>query len=217
MPHICITRVSIGSDNGLAPNRRQAIIWTNAGLLSIGPLVTNFSEILIKIQNFSLTKMHLKISSAKWRTFCPESNIVAWHSILGRYTFYSMLQTTLNLLGIHNIMSRPKTDLCSTSLLRPFRQINLNWKKKKKWNFSKVCTSSPKGLINNKLVLVPGNNHHLDSSPPGQNGRRFADDIFRCIFATEKFCILIETSLKFVPRGPIDKAQHRFWLWLDAE
>ena len=40
--------VSIGLDNGLAPNRRQAINLTNAALLSIGPLGTNFSEILIK-------------------------------------------------------------------------------------------------------------------------------------------------------------------------
>ena len=37
---------------------------TNAGLLSTRPLGTNFSEILIKIQNFSFTKMHLQISSA---------------------------------------------------------------------------------------------------------------------------------------------------------
>ena len=44
-----MNQVSIGSDNGLSPIRRQAIIWTNAGLLSIGPLETNFSEILIKI------------------------------------------------------------------------------------------------------------------------------------------------------------------------
>ena len=29
--------------------RRQAIIWTNAGILLIGPLVTNFGEILIEI------------------------------------------------------------------------------------------------------------------------------------------------------------------------
>ena len=29
----------------------------------------------------------------------------------------------------------------------------------------------------------------------------FAGDIFRCIFMKEKFCILIEISLKFVPRG----------------
>ena len=43
--------VSISSDNGLWPIRRQAIILTNAGLLSIGPLETNFSAISIKIQN----------------------------------------------------------------------------------------------------------------------------------------------------------------------
>ena len=33
-----------------------------------------------------------------------------------------------------------------------------------------------------------------------QNGRRFADDIFMCIFVSEKSCF----SLKFVPKGPID-------------
>ena len=45
---------------------------------------------------------------------------------------------------------------------------------------------------------------HLNSSPPGQNGSNFADNIFRCIFMNEKFCILIKISLKFVPRGPSD-------------
>ena len=46
--HICVSKLtSIGSDNGLAPGRRQAIIWTNAGILLIGHLGTNFSEILI--------------------------------------------------------------------------------------------------------------------------------------------------------------------------
>ena len=42
------------------------------------------------------------------------------------------------------------------------------------------------------------------STPPGQNGRHFADDIFRCIFVTEKFRILIDISLKFVPKGLVD-------------
>ena len=32
----------------------------------------------------------------------------------------------------------------------------------------------------------------------------FADNIFRCNFVNEKFCILIEISLKFVPKGPIN-------------
>ena len=31
--HICIGKlISIGSDNGLLPGRRQAIIWTNVGI-----------------------------------------------------------------------------------------------------------------------------------------------------------------------------------------
>ena len=40
--HICIGKLTIiGSDNGLSPGRRQAIIWTNAGILLIGPLGKN--------------------------------------------------------------------------------------------------------------------------------------------------------------------------------
>ena len=46
--HIYVSKLTIiGSDNGLSPGRRQAIIWTNDGILLIGPFGTNFSEILI--------------------------------------------------------------------------------------------------------------------------------------------------------------------------
>ena len=69
--HICVRKPTIiGSDNGLSPDRRQTIIWTNAGILLIAPLWTNFNEISIKIHTFSFKKMHLKMSSAKWRPFC---------------------------------------------------------------------------------------------------------------------------------------------------
>ena len=75
--HICVSKITIiGSDNGLSPDRRQAIIWTNAELLSIGPLRTYFNENLIKIQQFSLTKMHVKMSSAKWRPSCLGLNVL---------------------------------------------------------------------------------------------------------------------------------------------
>ena len=40
--------------------------------------------------------------------------------------------------------------------------------------------------------------------PPGQNGRHFANVIFRCIVVNEKFWILIKISLKLVPKSPID-------------
>ena len=46
----------IGSDNGLSPERCQAIIWTNAGILLIVPLGTNFSEVLIEVQHFHWRK-----------------------------------------------------------------------------------------------------------------------------------------------------------------
>ena len=75
--HICVSKLTIiGSDNGLSPSRRQAIIWTNAGILLFRPLATNFSEIWIKIYVFSFTKMHLKMSSGKWRPFCLSLNVL---------------------------------------------------------------------------------------------------------------------------------------------
>ena len=64
----------IGSDNDLSPGRRQAIIWTNAGILLIGPLETNLSEIAIKIHIFSFKKMQLKMSGNR-RPFCLGLNV----------------------------------------------------------------------------------------------------------------------------------------------
>ena len=40
---------------------------------------------------------------------------------------------------------------------------------------------------------------------PRQNGRHFADDIFKCIFVDENVWIPIKISMKFVPKGPINK------------
>ena len=69
--HICISKLAIiGSENGLSPGRRQAIIWTNAGILLIEPLGTNLSEIIIEAHTFSFKKMHLKMLFGKWRPFC---------------------------------------------------------------------------------------------------------------------------------------------------
>ena len=53
MTHICVGNLTI-------IGRRQAMIWTNAGILLIGPWGTNFSEILSEIHIFSFNKMHLK-------------------------------------------------------------------------------------------------------------------------------------------------------------
>ena len=84
--HICVSKLSsIVSDNGLSPGRRQAIIWTNAALLLIGPLGTNFVENLIEIHIFSFRKMYFKMSSGKWRPFCLGLNVLRtthWQKLL---------------------------------------------------------------------------------------------------------------------------------------
>ena len=55
--HICVSKLTIiSSDNVLLPGQRQAIIWTNAGILLFIPSGMNISEILIKIHTYSFKK-----------------------------------------------------------------------------------------------------------------------------------------------------------------
>ena len=77
MSHTCVDKlIIIASDNSFSPGRRQAIIWINAGVLSTWPLRTNINEILIEIYTFSFMKMHLKMSSVKWRPFYIGINVL---------------------------------------------------------------------------------------------------------------------------------------------
>ena len=53
--------------------------------------------------------------------------------------------------------------------------------------------------------LVPFYLSKIESYPLDKMTANFAKDIFIWIFVNEKFYILIDFSLKFVPKGPIDK------------
>ena len=89
--HICVNDLTnIGSDNGLSPARRQAIIWTNAGILLTGPIGTKFSEIFIEIHTSSFKKIHLKMASGKWRLFLLCLNVLTqlWY-VSGGYGLYN--------------------------------------------------------------------------------------------------------------------------------
>ena len=108
--HICVSKQTIiGSDNGLSPGRRQAIIWTNAGILLIGPPGTNFSEISIKILTFSFVKIRLKVSSAKWRPFC-----------LGLNVLITKISLKITFLKFHS-------NLLGTNELTPFDLVMWHW------------------------------------------------------------------------------------------
>ena len=54
------------------------------------------------------------------------------------------------------------------------------------------------------FLQVQTNVRSVNTSRQRQNGRHFADDIFKCIFLNENLWISIKISLKFVPKGPIN-------------
>ena len=127
--HICVGKLTIiGSDNGLSPGRRQAIIWTNAGILLIGPLGTNFSEILSKIHTFSFKKMHFKTSSAKWRPFCFGLNVLRrlfdiQCSAYINHFLHARFISSLNITVTLTVLSPQRRDLeFSSALSGVFRQ-----------------------------------------------------------------------------------------------
>ena len=55
-----------------------------------------------------------------------------------------------------------------------------------------------------KTMTFLSKSQYVNSSPLDKMAGILANDIFRCIFLNEKFCILIKISLKFVPKGRID-------------
>ena len=88
---ICVSKIIIiGSDNGLTPGRCQATIWTNAGILLIGPLGINFRESIIEIYTFSFNKTHLKMSSGNWQPFCLGLNVLRGCLFWGILTNYPL-------------------------------------------------------------------------------------------------------------------------------
>ena len=84
--HICIGNLTIiGSDNGLSPGSRQAIIWTNAIIFLSGPFGTNVNQMLIEIQTLSFTKIHLNMSFGKWWPSCLGLNVLTLFDYLSFY------------------------------------------------------------------------------------------------------------------------------------
>ena len=110
--HICVGKLTIiGSDNGLSPGRHQAmIIGTNAGILLIGSMGTNLSEILIEIHTFSFKKIHLKMSSGKWPPFCLGLNVLRF---AGSLALGQSCTTLKNMGEINHYPNTTKYEPCA--------------------------------------------------------------------------------------------------------
>ena len=107
--HICVSKLTIiGSDNGLSPGRRQAIIWTNAGILLIWALETTFSEIVIEIQTFFIEEKAFE------KVVCEKAAIL------------SLPQRVKTVLTDSPVALLSKTDYRETSNIRRTKHQNLN-------------------------------------------------------------------------------------------
>ena len=81
----------------------------NAHLLLIEPLGTNLSENRIEIQKFSFNKMHLKMSSAKWRPFCPRGDDSFNSSLSGPRSYDNFNRFSFQVASDFNIPLPPWT------------------------------------------------------------------------------------------------------------
>ena len=158
--HICVNNLTIiGPDNGLSPGRRQAIIWTNTGMLLIGPLGTNFNEILLEIHTFSFKKIHFKMSSGKWRPFCPGLNVLTqrlWFIHEKNGCFPGQVSRCY-FLRIH-VFIGVITDLCNLSQIAQIKQAYLlkNATKLMRWDkniCSRTRVKAPLNLGTNVVIV----------------------------------------------------------------
>ena len=110
----------IGSDNGLSPGRRQAIIWTNAGIFLNPTLWTNFSETLIEIHTFSLKKINA------FEKVCEMAAILSRPQSMFRQTNDSQMITKWDKIYLFtNIQQNRNYNKESTTYLVP-KMFNIN-------------------------------------------------------------------------------------------
>ena len=108
MTHICVSKLPItGLDSGLSPGRHQAIIWTDAEILPIGPLGTEFIEISIDIyiqeNAFENVVWKIAVILAPWRLLGPVA-YTSYHCVSLKNRPPLKLHLFHKNIVLHNIM-----------------------------------------------------------------------------------------------------------------
>ena len=176
MTHICVDNLTIvGLDNGLSPGRRQAIIWTNGGILLIEPFGTNFSEFLIGIIKFSVKKMHLWMSSGNLRPCCLDLNELSHLQIVSSVACVEQLSTIFDSYTCwfvakiyYQHCANPHLSLVSREIPRqPFAQAGLSLAPLNLWVVPNTNWQRAKRRLN---IAVRYHWLHIDL----QEGEKFA-------------------------------------------
>ena len=67
-----------------------------------------------------------------------------------------------------------------------------------------IITKPDTRILLDRQTYTDMSSEYFNTLRPRQDGRRFPDDTFECIFLKENVIILIKISLKFVLKGPIN-------------
>ena len=90
-----------------------------------------------------------------------------------------------------------------------------------KWNAKRLFIGNLPYGVNEVSFCSAGMACSMCTLWHGQNNHHDAEDVFKCIFLKEKFCIMIHISLKCVPECSIGKklslVQVMVWCWLGDE
>ena len=178
----------------------QAITWTNADFLSIIPLGANFSDIWNKnLKNISFMEMHLKMSSAKWRPFCPGAISVPvdcmiplnFNTLRPRQNGRRFADDTFKRIFLNENV---RTSIEISLKFVPKGPINnipalvqiMGWRRSGDKPLSEplmvsllthICVTWPQWVKSSAVrtkVSILREGSCVNSSPPGQNGRHFA-------------------------------------------
>ena len=192
--HICVSNLTIiASDNGWSPGRRQAIIWTSAGILLIGPLGTSFSETLVEIITFSFKKITVE------SVVCEMAAILSRLMVPEYSTARSPPSPLIALLIVLPVHHQPWYTLWRTNAsLSSMRKDN---------NY--LCHTYIEKLCQEVQVCYT----IVNTLRPRQIRRRFPD-IFKCIFLKENVSVKLRLQWSLFPKVQLAKFLDWFRWWL---
>ena len=117
---MCVGNLTIiGSDNGLSPGRRQAIIWTNAGISLIGPLGKKIQWIFYRNSNILIQENAFKCVVCELAAIlsglqCVKHDIIDLYGNHHRRTFgYNRFDIIMSVIGGLVVFNELNPGLCN--------------------------------------------------------------------------------------------------------
>ena len=145
------------------------------------------------------TKVHQNINGILplWSFFFNKNHVCIWCTLLLLQKMYLMVTYNFAKMG-NKSWNSCGVNYCFNAL-KPGPWFNI---KMPSYQYRKSHCGGK--MAARSSYFQNGNSCTVNTLRPRQNGRHFTDDTFKRIFVNENVRILIEISLKFVTKGPIN-------------